>query len=389
VRAFDYVVQVVGGAGERNVLTLEPGDGGLVVTERGAPLVVKRGCTDLGGGRARCAGDIHTEVRVELGDEADIAHVGFHGADTGGGPGDDRLTGVGHLRGGDGADAIVLRASGTLPSGVVLGAVGDGEAGDDSITGSDGSDLLVAGAGSDIVRGGAGDDDVRESDASSGEAVADVLDGGPGFDVLNVLDNRDVVADLGAAGRQLAGPPDDAFGFEAIGTTGGDDVVRGTDGRNRISTGAGSDTIYAGGGADVVFSGPDADTVDAGGDFLTDKVACGGGEDLLLRAETLDAFRACDVILLTIADRPVTTLERSDNRVRVVLRCERVTPDCRGDVALRRRGALLGGAAFACATDPCASGWLRVPRSLRRARLTAITTFADGRGRAIQHVILR
>jgi Ca2+-binding RTX toxin-like protein len=388
VRAFDYVVDVRAAEGERNVLTLELGDGGLIVTERGAPLVVKRGCTDLGGGRARCEGNVYTDARVELGDEADIARVGFRGADTGGGPGDDRLAGVGYLRGGEGADTIALRVSGTLPSGVVLGAAANGEAGDDAITGSDGADLLVGGAGRDIVRGGDGDDDVRESDASGGEAVADVLDGGPGFDVINVLDDRDVVADLAAAGRQLAGPPDDVVGFEAIGTTGGDDVVRGTDRRNRISTGAGRDTIHAGGGSDLVFSGPDADIVDAGGDFLTDKVACGGGEDLLLRAETIDAFRACDVILLTIADRPVTTLERRGNRVRAVLRCERVTLDCRGDVELRRRGASVGRAAFACPTDPCASGWMRLPRSPRRARLTAITTFADGRGEAVQNLTL-
>ena len=131
---------------------------------------------------------------------------------------------------------------------------------------------------------------------------------------------------------------------------------------------------------------PGRDNVDAGRDFLTDTIACGDGPDLL-DAEELDVIRGCDVVYLDGADRPATRVQRDGPRVRVVLRCARVTADCRGDVELRRRGVSLGRASFACAADPCRSAWMRVRRT-HRLRITVVTTLADGSGEAVQRLTL-
>jgi RTX calcium-binding nonapeptide repeat (4 copies) len=375
-------VHVTAAPGERNDVSLERLGDRLVVTERGAPILVGDGCIALDAGAASCPLPLvlDTGVFVLLGDETDAIAVAVPpptAVVVYGGAGDDRLSGSAGLNGEAGDDTI---------SGARFA---DGGAGDDHLTGGPAGDHLAGGGGADVLDGGPGDDTLV--DETSPDHGPDRPEGGPGRDRLDYgLHQEPVVVDLGESATQVAGTADVVSGFEDVQLGGGDDVVHGTQGRNAIWTGPGNDVIHAGGGSDVVFAGPDADIVDAGRDFLTDKVACGGGEDLLLHAEELDVIRACDVVHLNGADRPATRLRRRGRQVRVVLRCARVTPDCRGDVVLRTRsGSVLGRAAFACAADPCVTAPMRVRRRAHRVRVTVVTTFADGRGEAVQHLVLR
>jgi Ca2+-binding RTX toxin-like protein len=375
-------VRAVAAPGERNDVLVERRDDRLVVTERAAPLVVGAGCVAIGTDAASCPLPLvlDTGVIVTLGDGDDAAIVNVPvptAVLVFGGPGADRLSGWVGLQGDDGDDTLTG------------GRFAQGGAGDDQLTGTAGDDYLEGGGGADVLDGGAGDD--KLVDETSPDTRADRLIGGRGRDLLDYgFHQEPVVVDLGATDRQVAGTADVVTGFEDVQLGGGDDVVRGTEGRNAILTGPGDDVIHAGGGSDVVFAGPDADIVDAGRDFLTDTVACGGGEDMLLHAEELDVIRACDVIYMIGADRPATRLQRRGRQVRVLLRCARVTTDCRGDVVLRTRGgSVLGRAAFACAADPCASAAMRIRRRAHRVPVTVVTTFADGRGEAVQHLTLR
>jgi Ca2+-binding RTX toxin-like protein len=374
-------VHVTAAPGERNDVILEQRGDRLVVTERGAPLLVGDGCTPLGADAASCPLPLllDTGVTVTLGDEDDTIAVAVPlptAVIAWGGAGADHLTGSGGLYGEAGDDTFAAVQS------------ADGGAGDDHITGGSGDDHLAGGGGSDTLEGGAGNDVLV--DETSSDPGTDRLIGGPGRDRLDYAFHMEsVVVDLAAAAQQVSGTADVVTGFEDVALGAGDDVVNGTDRPEFITTGTGSDVVHAGGGSDVVYSGPGSDIVDAGRDFLTDEVACGGGEDMLLHAESLDAFRACDVVYLTSADRPATRLQRRDRQVRVVLRCARVTPDCRGDVVLRTRGgSVLGRAAFECAADPCVTAPMRVRRRAHRVRVTLVTTFADGRGQAVQHLSL-
>ena len=368
-------VHVTAAPGERDDVLLERIGDRLLVTERGAPLLVGDGCAPVGTDAASCPLPLvlDTGVFVSLGDEDDAIAVAVPAAVVVyGGAGDDRLSGSAGFSGEAGDD-------------VIAGArFADGGAGADQLTGTPGDDRLAGGGGADVLDAGEGNDTLV--DETSPDTGADRLDGGPGRDLLDYgLHQESVVVDLAAA-QQVAATADSVTGFEDVSLGSGDDVVRGTDGRNAIWTGPGADVIRAGGGSDTVFAGPGRDNVDAGRDFLTDTVACGAGPDLL-DAEELDVIRGCDVVDLDGADRPATRLQRDGRRVRVVLRCARVTADCRGDVELRRRGVSLGRATFACAADPCASAWMRVRRT-HRLRITVVTTLADGTGEAVQRLRL-
>jgi Ca2+-binding RTX toxin-like protein len=317
---------------------------------------------------------LDTGVFVSLGDEADAIAVTVPpptAVVVYGGAGEDRLSGSAGLNGEAGDDTISAAR------------FADGGAGDDHLTGGPADDRLAGGGGADVLDGGAGDDTLV--DETSPDAGPDRLEGGPGRDLLDYgLHQEPAVVDLAASGGQVAGTADVVTGFEDVQLGGGDDVVHGTEERNAIWTGPGDDVIRAEGGSDTIFAGPGRDNVDAGRDFLTDTISCGVGADLL-DAEELDVIRGCDVTYLDRADRPATRLERRGRRVRVVLRCARVTTDCRGDVVLRtRRGSVLGRATFACAADPCATSWMRVRRRAHPVRITVVTTFADGRGQAVQ-----
>ena len=122
-----------------------------------------------------------------------------------------------------------------------IGAVIDGRAGDDSLTGGRGADLLLGGDGADVLTGGDG---------------ADSLDGGDGDDTLSGGFQVDVLA--GGAGQdQLSG----GTGQDQLYGGAGDDTLLGQDHADELTGGAGDDLLDGGASWDIAhYSGSRADT---------------------------------------------------------------------------------------------------------------------------------
>ena len=143
----------------------------------------------------------------------------------------------------------------------------DGGAGNDKLFGKAGNDRLIDGAGDDIVKGGPGNDTVIVGDG------ANIYDGGTGKDLI------DYSASPGGVKINLArssafgswAQDDDITGFESvIGSSVGNDVIRGTAKANTIRTGGGNDRVIARAGDDWVDlgSGNDFTRVGDGANYL-------------------------------------------------------------------------------------------------------------------------
>ena len=233
------------------------------------------------------------------------------------------------VRGGEGADAIDVRADGGAMTVTVNGARRDyaaGEivriviealAGDDVVTvgpgvgavlvdGGDGNDRIVGGAGDDTLRGGNGNDTLSGgagADVLSGGDGNDMLDGGAGADTLRggtgidtadysrrkarlriSLDRR---ADDGQAGEKDLVYED----VENVIGGAGNDVIIGSRQGNRLDGGAGNDTLIGGAGDDTlvggsgrdVLRGDDGDDVLLAADAERDTLVGGGGRNRLRR----------------------------------------------------------------------------------------------------------
>lgn len=135
----------------------------------------------------------------------------------------------------------------------------NGGGGNDEIVGGNGPDNITDGPGNDVVRGGASDDDIVEW----GLAGDDTFDGGPGTDRVAWADFTDPIrVDLRIVGRQDTGAAgrDSLANVENASTSGGNDVLIGTDGPNVLSTGDGDDVILGLGGKDVIEGDQGQDT---------------------------------------------------------------------------------------------------------------------------------
>jgi Ca2+-binding RTX toxin-like protein len=155
-------------AGERNDVTVLSGNGALVFTDAGTPLIAGPGCGAQPDGSVSCpypaVADAISTLELALGDGDDSARlVGGLGATISGGAGADTI------RGGGGFDEIA------------------GGAGDDTILGRGAGDLLRGGTGRDVIRGGAGADTIGARDGER-----DTVAGGRGRDTARV-DRRDRV----------------------------------------------------------------------------------------------------------------------------------------------------------------------------------------------------
>lgn len=257
-----------------------------------------------------------------------------------GGKGEDHLVGdLGNdtILGGDDGDDIwgdggndVLRGDG----GADLIYGGDGA---DDIEGGSGADTIEGGSGNDTIKGGGDGDDIEGgsgNDDIDGGGGGDTMDGGLGADMLR-LDGNDVAyggfghdtfvigsgwgdnfVDGGSGNDRVVYTGSDdvqVFLFDDratrgfyedtllsirdVKTAGGDDLVFGSTGYNRIETGDGADTIYTLGGNDYVNAGSGSDvvvgyggneTIDggSGNDFLYgngggDKIDGGANNDLV------------------------------------------------------------------------------------------------------------
>jgi Ca2+-binding RTX toxin-like protein len=144
----------------------------------------------------------------------------------------------------------------------------DGGAGNDTISGGSGADTLLGGAGNDTIYGTP--DDAR-------------LDGGLGFDTLDLSGATGPVRYLASGGGQLTYWPDStpqtyavAAGFErVIGSSfadylfggSGDDTLDGAGGADHIDGGLGNDALSGGGGADYFEFSYQGGGVDSVTDF--------------------------------------------------------------------------------------------------------------------------
>ena len=192
------------------------------------------------------------------------------------------------LSGNEGNDAI----NGQAGNDSITGSVGDdilaGGLGDDTLDGGDGEDFVTGNAGNDRMRGGAGNDTLRGFEGD------DTLDGQAGDDNLNGMDGHDVVR--GGVGRdQISGGTgndslDGGRNDDSINGNTGNDSIVGDHGNDFISAGDGNNTVYGGDGNDTVLSEGGDDVVVAGdGD---DVVNTDGGNDVILGGDGNDNIQA-------------------------------------------------------------------------------------------------
>ena len=190
-----------------------------------------------------------------------------------GGAGNDTLIGGGgndSLDGGEGFDtamfsgndALTLSLANTGAQAVAGGFVTltDIEAlvagaGNDSLTGNALANLLDGGLGDDGLAGGAGDDTLI------GGGGNDSLDGGEGFDTAMFSGNDALTLSLANTGAQaVAGGFVTLTDIEALVAGAGNDSLTGNALANLLDGGAGDDTLSGGAGNDTLIGGSGFDT---------------------------------------------------------------------------------------------------------------------------------
>src|SRR5262249_45877523 len=190
---------------------------------------------------------------------------------------------------GNAGDDVIKAGSGTGAAKILGGA------GNDKLWGGGGDDLIFGEAGDDEIHGGGGKDwlfgdgSVKDSihdntitvkvkandgaDSVYGDGGDDLLFGAGGADVLEGGDNDDVlVADAGKVtvdgDRHVTNVEDTNKDKK-----GGNDVLRGNAGNDRMYGGFGNDILEGGDNDDLIFGEMGLDTIDGG-----------GGEDLIYGA---------------------------------------------------------------------------------------------------------
>lgn len=214
-----------------------------------------------------------------------------------GGNGDDYISlGEGSfvVFGGEGNDEIGSAYSGTTGTGndLIFGNAGAdkiyGGYGDDELHGGDGDDSLSGFYGNDHLIGGDGDDTLR------GGSGTDIIDGGAGNDTF-VLDGDGArygaTIDLNAQIVNWRGlyENETLIGIENATGNGGDDILIGDDGQNRLFGNGGDDIFYGGGGNDRLLAaiGNNIMYGEAGSDNISsssagaDQLYGGAGDDVL------------------------------------------------------------------------------------------------------------
>ena len=199
------------------------------------------------------------------------------------------------VRGGDGNDT--LTAAGANIGNVRLLLSGD--AGNDTLTGSNGNDTLDGGAGNDAANGGAGNDTVRGgigNDQLGGGAGNDFIDGGDGNDFATGEAGNDSI--LGGNGNDsLKG----ADGNDTLNGGAGNDNLNGMAGDDSVLGGTGKDVLVGGAGNDTLDGGRNNDTISGNsgndkirGDHGNDLIDAGDGNDTVNGGDGNDTITASD-----------------------------------------------------------------------------------------------
>jgi Ca2+-binding RTX toxin-like protein len=193
---------------------------------------------------------------------------------------------------GDGVDQALIDISGTIAGQFNLAILGgasndfvnaervnfdspfspnivlNGDAGNDSLIGTEEGDILHGGPGNDYVSGGPGNDIIdgeNGHDQLFGADGADIIDGGDGNDyIAGGLDND--MIDGGSGDDQL-------FGAD------GSDDIHGGNGHDYISGATGNDALYGDAGDDEIYGADGNDNLDGGSGL--DYLSGGTGNDWL------------------------------------------------------------------------------------------------------------
>lgn len=202
--------------------------------------------------------------------------------------------------------------------------VGDGEEGNDSLTGgrrgdeirgNAGNDTIAGGVGADELSGGSGNDTITGqggNDSLTGGTGADVLDGGGQtdtvtYEVLNALTiSLDDVANDGASGEG-----DNVKDIETVISGQGRDRITGSSAAETIDGRSGDDSINPGGGTDTVSGSAGNDTIDVREDNqgIRDVVTCGTGQDEVI-ADLADSVAVRFLIVSPKDDSACERVER-------------------------------------------------------------------------------
>jgi len=169
--------------------------------------------------------------------------------------------------------------------------------GPDELHGDDGNDTISSTEGEDSVFGEGGDDSVSAGKEDPEPDVADVVDGGPGFDSIPTASsdyNRGTTDDVavtndGVANDGEPGEGDNVTSVEKLYVVGAAVTVGGTNGSDDIFVDADSSTIRGLGGDDKLVAYDGNDTIEGGdgNDFLEG----GFGNDVLDGGAGVDQFR--------------------------------------------------------------------------------------------------
>ncbi|HEV2293601.1 MAG TPA: hypothetical protein VGR35_07085 [Tepidisphaeraceae bacterium] len=198
--------------------------------------------------------------------------------------------------GGAGEDSITL-------DNVKVGATLTGGAGDDEIVGSlagdsleggDGDDQIVGNGGNDVIKGDGGNDELLGNDGS------DTIDGGSGDDTIyggnnNNKEGNDAGDSLvGGAGndRMYGHAGNDTMhggaGADFLGGSTGADSLTGGDDNDTLLGEEGADKLFGNSGDDQLKGGQDSDSLDGGSGH--DWMAGGQGNDTLRGATGNDSM---------------------------------------------------------------------------------------------------
>ena len=189
------------------------------------------------------------------------------------GGGDDTVTTIEHVVGGDAGDLLT------------------GNADDQRIDGGPGADTLDGADGEDVLHGDADDDTIIGDDVAG-----DTVDGGSTGTDNDLLDYSSVAS--GVTVNLAGGGDDNASEFEWVIGSGGNDDITGDADVNRLDGGPGNDTLAGAGGADVINGDGASDTASY--------AERSTGVTVSLAAPVEDAFTSIENLLGSSGDDDLT-----------------------------------------------------------------------------------
>ena len=230
-----------------------------------------------------------------------------------GSPLSDRITADGHdtVQGGAGNDLIEG------------GASVDGDAGDDTMVGSDSETTTLGGTGDDRfvevsgtggVDGGSGTDSYEVDFGQQVVALGDEIGLVLGADAMAVRAGSTTLYSIPVRGIEtvditlLTGEKQtwDGAGFsgqQRVRGLGGVDLLTGGPAADVLHGGSGNDTLAGMGGADELVGGEGDDTLSAR-DGAPDRIDCGAGTDTV-EADALDVVVGCETVQLPAVVSPI------------------------------------------------------------------------------------